>query len=92
VGKDVSVDRDRTSIFVLPALQVANASENRHGVSARNCRSNFATQQRTKDKARLMQFIEDLTHLLHPLASDPGIGRITARKIYHAGDGTIVPQ
>lgn len=27
-----------------------------------------------------------------PLHSDPGIGRITARKIYHAGDGSVVPQ
>jgi hypothetical protein len=27
-----------------------------------------------------------------PLHSDPGIGRMTARKIYHAGDGSVVPQ
>ncbi|HYC60551.1 MAG TPA: phytanoyl-CoA dioxygenase family protein [Thermoanaerobaculia bacterium] len=27
-----------------------------------------------------------------PLASDPGIGRIMPRKIYHAADGSIVPQ
>jgi len=27
-----------------------------------------------------------------PLHSDPGIGRITPRKIYHAGDGSVVPQ
>ena len=27
-----------------------------------------------------------------PLASDPGIGRLTPRKIYHAADGSVVPQ
>lgn len=27
-----------------------------------------------------------------PLASDPGLGRIVPRKIYHAADGSVVPQ
>jgi len=27
-----------------------------------------------------------------PLASDPGIGRLTPRTIYHAADGSVVPQ
>ena len=27
-----------------------------------------------------------------PLASDPGLGRLTPRKVYHAYDGRIVPQ